>query len=230
MDIIEVIRTRRSIRSFTRQPVSRKTLEEIMELCRWTPSGGNAQPWYFVVMQGKVLDRIKSRLEEKMVTAWDGSNFINTNPDLPRSTGYPQSLTPRVASNRKVMYGSLYLPGDSKETRDKKLFEYRKMCQRFFDAPIAVLVCSEDPNTSAMLSVGMVTENFCLAATSYGLGTCIMGFTVLWPEIYREELKIPKEKCIATSIAVGYPDMKPPINNFVRPRETLNNLVEWHVD
>jgi nitroreductase len=229
MDIIEALRSRRSIRAFTPEPVPRTTLEEILEICRWAPSGGNAQPWYFAVLQGKVLNRIRARLVEKMETAWDGNNFTDTHADLPRSTDYPRSLITRVASNRKSMYGSLYQPGDSKETRDKKLFAHRVRGQRFFDAPCAVLACSEDPNASAILSVGMVTQYFCLAALSYGLGTCIMGFPVLWPEIFREELNIPKEKYIATSIAVGYPDIKPPINNFVRPREELDKLVEWHV-
>jgi len=229
VEIVEAIRTRRSIRSFKPDPVPKKILEELLDIGRWAPSGGNAQPWYFVVLGGKVLDEVKVRLEEKMETSWDGQTFINTHPDFPRQTAtYPELLTHRVQSLRKPMYGAVAKPDD--ENREEKMHEYRKKCQRFFDAPSAIIICSEDPNPTAMSAIGIVSQTICLAALAYGLGTCLMGFTVLWPEIYRELIGIPESKPIATSIAIGYPDFDAPINNFVRPRESLDALVEWHDD
>ena len=227
MEIIEAIRTRRSIRSFKPDPVPKKVLEELLDICRWAPSGGNAQPWYFSVLGGKVLDEVKVRLEEKVETSWDGATFTNTNPDFPRRTAaYPETLMHRVQSLRGPMYGVVAKPND--ENREEKMREYRKKCQRFFDAPNAIIICSEDPNPTAMSAIGIVSQTICLAALAYGLSTCIMGFTVLWPDIYRELLGIPESKPIATSIAIGYPDLEAPINNFVRTRESLDALVEWH--
>jgi len=229
VEIVEAIRTRRSIRSFKPDPVPRKVLEELLDIGRWAPSGGNAQPWYFVVLGGKVLGEVKARLEEKVETSWDGQTFINTHPDLPRKTAsYPELLMHRVESLHGPMYDAVAKPDD--ENREEKLHEYRKKCQRFFDAPSAIIICSEDPNPTAMSAIGIVSQTICLAALAYGLGTCLMGFTVLWPEIYRELIAIPESKAIATSIAIGYPDFDAPINNFVRPRESLDALVEWHDD
>jgi nitroreductase len=99
---------------------------------------------------------------------------------------------------------------------------------RFFDAPAAIIVCADDRGSTSIVSIGAVTQTICLAALAYGLGTCIMGIPVLWPEIFREFLDIPQDRAIATSIAIGYPDLKAPINTFPRPREPLDNLVEWH--
>ena len=45
-----------------------------------------------------------------------------------------------------------------------------------------------------------------LSCPAHGLGTRIMGYTVIWPDIHRELLGIPKGKPVATSIALGYPD------------------------
>jgi nitroreductase len=230
MDIVEAIRSRRSIRAFKSNPVPNSILQEILDTCRWAPSGGNAQPWYFLILQGRVLDKVKGRLEEKMETSWDGVAFTNTNPDLPRLSAYPESLAHRVDSVRDMIHGSLFNQGDGTQTRERKVYEHRKKCQRFFEAPTAVVVCSEDANPTALLSIGMIAQTFCLAALAYDLGTCIIGFTVLWPEIYREILSIPEGKHIATSIAVGYPDMGASVNDFPRCRESLDVMVEWHVD
>ena len=38
-----------SPRSFSEQPVSTEVLRSVFEAARWAPSGGNAQPWRFVV-------------------------------------------------------------------------------------------------------------------------------------------------------------------------------------
>ncbi|MDD4876973.1 MAG: nitroreductase family protein [Dehalococcoidales bacterium] len=108
MDIIEAIRTRRSMRSFKPDPVPRKVLEELLDISRWAPSGGNAQPWYFSVLGGKLLDEIKAKLEVKVDTSYDGTGFTDTHPELPRlSTSYPEALMPRVQSLRGPMYGSV---------------------------------------------------------------------------------------------------------------------------
>ena len=101
VEIIEAIRTRRSIRSFRPDPVPEKVLEELLDACRWAPSGGNAQPWHFAVLGGKVLDEVKARLEEKAKASWDGNTFTNISPDLPRKGPYPESLMSRVQALRK---------------------------------------------------------------------------------------------------------------------------------
>jgi nitroreductase len=50
MQAIEVLRTRRSIRTYTAQPVERKIIEEIVDCARLAPTAMNDQPWEFVVI------------------------------------------------------------------------------------------------------------------------------------------------------------------------------------
>jgi nitroreductase len=53
MDLLEGLRTRRSIRTYTDQPVTREELHEIIWLGTMAPSGRNNQPWRFVTIQSK---------------------------------------------------------------------------------------------------------------------------------------------------------------------------------
>ena len=53
MELLEGIYTRRSVRDFTDEPVSRETVLELLKAGSWAPSGLNNQPWRFVVVQGE---------------------------------------------------------------------------------------------------------------------------------------------------------------------------------
>jgi len=50
MDCLETIKTRRSIRSFTSEPVPKEDVLQIIEAGRLAPSAGNLQPCYFIVV------------------------------------------------------------------------------------------------------------------------------------------------------------------------------------
>lgn len=50
---IETILSRRSIRSYTSEPVERTKITQILEAARWAPSGLNNQPWKFIVVQNR---------------------------------------------------------------------------------------------------------------------------------------------------------------------------------
>jgi nitroreductase len=56
-ELLNVIRTRRSVRVYKTGKVSGQQLATILEAARWAPSGANTQPWEFVVTR----DRKKMR-------------------------------------------------------------------------------------------------------------------------------------------------------------------------
>ena len=49
MTFEQIVKARRSVRSFTDEPVSRETILKLLELARWAPHAGEA--WRFVVVQ-----------------------------------------------------------------------------------------------------------------------------------------------------------------------------------
>jgi nitroreductase len=54
-EILNHIKSRRSIREFLAETVEDSIIEDILEAGRWAPSGLNNQPWRFVVVRDKKI-------------------------------------------------------------------------------------------------------------------------------------------------------------------------------
>ena len=61
MEVLEAIKTRRSIRRYKNTPVDDKTLELVLEAARWAPSWANTQCWRFIVVRS---NEIKAELAD----------------------------------------------------------------------------------------------------------------------------------------------------------------------
>ena len=51
MDVLEAIKTRRSIRKYKPEPIPAEKLDMILEAARLAPSADNRQPWRFIIVQ-----------------------------------------------------------------------------------------------------------------------------------------------------------------------------------
>src|SRR6266480_2991714 len=59
MNLEQAIRTRRTHKAFGREPLERKTLDELFELARWAPNHHGTNPWRFRVLGRGALTRLK---------------------------------------------------------------------------------------------------------------------------------------------------------------------------
>ncbi len=66
MSLVDVILTRRSIRTYEKKKVPEEIMNMILEAGRQAPSAGNAQPWHFIVLTD---DEIKEKLSHRR---WSG--------------------------------------------------------------------------------------------------------------------------------------------------------------
>ncbi len=57
MDILEVIRSRRTIRKYSDEPLAPDIVTKLLEAGRWAPSARNNQPWKFIVINNKDIIR-----------------------------------------------------------------------------------------------------------------------------------------------------------------------------
>jgi len=55
MDILKIIKARKTTRKYINKPVSRKIIDKIIEAGRWAPSAHNLQPWHFVIIINKQI-------------------------------------------------------------------------------------------------------------------------------------------------------------------------------
>jgi len=66
MNILEAITERRSIREFQNKPISRKIIENILEMTVKAPSGKNRQPWRFVILQDNNKNKLVTIMEQNV--------------------------------------------------------------------------------------------------------------------------------------------------------------------
>ncbi len=228
MEVIEAIRSRRSIRSFKPDPVPRKVLEKLLDTCRWAPSASNTQPWGIAVLGGKVIEEYKDRIVEKLKAEWDTAtlSFKNVSPDIPQPRLFEPYLQRAMAIRARIDRHQ-FPPG----TRglDEKRHAYLLYGGRFYGAPNGIILYTEKALCpKAIFEVGLLAQTICLAAPGYGLDTCIMTEVVYWPDITRELLGIPESKLIVVGIAIGYTDTRHLVNTFERTREPLDTFTQWH--
>ncbi|MFH1771633.1 MAG: nitroreductase family protein [Candidatus Omnitrophota bacterium] len=58
MDLLQLIKERRSVRKFKKDSVSDSDINDILEAGRWAPSGLNNQPWQFMVLGEEQKDSL----------------------------------------------------------------------------------------------------------------------------------------------------------------------------
>jgi nitroreductase len=75
MEILSEILQRRSVRSFTSQPLDKDQVERILEAGRLAPSAKNRQEWRFVVVQ-------KKETRQKMMEAAFGQDYVGQAPAI----------------------------------------------------------------------------------------------------------------------------------------------------
>ena len=64
MDIIEAVKTRKSIRKFKQEDLDLDQIKKIIEVSINSPSGGNAQNWFVYIIKNKdILDRMRNEVE-----------------------------------------------------------------------------------------------------------------------------------------------------------------------
>jgi nitroreductase len=51
MNVLDAIRTRRSVRKYKPDPIPDKDLKVILEAAQLSPSAGNKQPWKFIIVK-----------------------------------------------------------------------------------------------------------------------------------------------------------------------------------
>jgi nitroreductase len=69
--VSDLIRNRRSIRSFSGEPVSEEKIRSLFEATRWAPSSTNEQPWYYLY-----VTRNQVALWDKYIECLEDSNKI----------------------------------------------------------------------------------------------------------------------------------------------------------
>lgn len=58
MEVVDALRSRRSVRRFTKQPIPQSLLQEILSVAPWVPNHHVSEPWRFIVITGESLTHL----------------------------------------------------------------------------------------------------------------------------------------------------------------------------
>jgi len=223
MEVLEAIRSRKSIRAFRSDPIPESILIKLLGVATRAPSAVNLQPWEFFVVGGKTLKEIKSAYLE------DYRRGELPDPDIP--VGDTRDIAPvlkGVYKERQVALAKqiFQIMGITKANKKK---EWSEKMMQFYDAPAVIIVAVDKILQSnwPILDVGLVTQNIALAAPEFGLSTCIMRAIVDYPKHLRKIVGIPESKRIMIGLAIGYPDWEHPITGINTAREEIENIVTF---
>jgi nitroreductase len=183
-DFFEVIGTQRAMRRLKPDPVPDTLIQKIIWAATRAPSGGNRQPWRFLVVTDPAKRKALAGLYSE---AWETY----------RASGYGGSagkqLSPEDAdSNERVLRSSQYL------------------ADHMAEVPVLILVCTfSAPSVNAGIAAGSsiypAIQNLMLAARALGLGTALTTIHRQKQDEVRKLLDIPGTVETAALIPVGWP-------------------------
>ena len=202
MDIdkfIDLLKSRRSIRAYKPDSVPDEFIQQIIEAARWAPSGGNSQPWEFIVIKKKeIKDRIADLFVESTKPIRQAELTREKELRVPALEG--ESTEPGF-KNAPVF---ILLCGDPRVNEAFPLLVYQK-------------------NGPEILISNLASAFLCmqLAAKSLGLGSQWVSATGgIMEDLLKNLLDIPKEFKIYDMMAVGYPAAKPR-QKLMREKKTM---------
>lgn len=222
MTVTEALKTRISTRAFLAAPVSEATLREILDVARWSPSGGNLQPWKVIAVSGAAQAAVKGLAPNHsgMFPAEEGDKPL-----------YPANLWEPYRSRRYQVGEDMYaLLGISRDDKPGRLRQLARNFE-FFDAPAALFfVIDERMGHGQWAHLGMFMQSVALAATERGVASC---FQEIWGTMrvtLKRHFQLNERDLVYCGMALGYADHTVPVNRLRSERASVDEFASFHFD
>jgi nitroreductase len=180
-DLYEAIYTTRAMRRLRPDPVPPDLIVKVIEAATMGPSGGNRQPWKFIVVRDPA---IKAFVAERYKKAWD------------------MYFTPKAQA---------IVENEPQSAQGRILRSARYLAEHIAEVPVMIFCCVKrytDPGRAGQPMVNAIypaIQNLCLAARGYGLGTSITGLHTRFGKEIDSLLGVPPEYADVALIPLGYP-------------------------
>jgi nitroreductase len=202
MSVAQAIAARHSVRSFTREPLSRETLAALLEAARNAPSSLNSQPWRFKVVT------------DPADIAWFGSSEASRR----------QAWLAGAAAIVVCCVDLEHYVKDSQSAaffyRENKIIEGEPMAG--VEAYVAREASAADMAKfgACAMNMGIAVAFMMLRAVEMGLGTCWIG---MFDEAnIKARCGIPAGCRVVSLLAVGRPDEA---EVYPRKRKAMEEIV-----
>lgn len=181
---LEFLRTRRSVRRFTPDPVPIERINQLLEAAILAPSAHNRQPWRFaVIADAQIRQRLADAMGEELYRdlLTDGVENIEARRQVDRSRDRIVSAPLAILICLDLFSADPY-PDESRQRAEFLM---------------------------GVQSVALAGGTLLLAAHAEGLGAVWMCAPLFTPEIVRKVLDLPVSWDPQGLILLGYPATKP---------------------
>lgn len=175
----DVMRARRSVRRYLPLPVSRETLDALLEAAITAPSAHNRQPWRFVVIEAVAT---KAALAQAMGAQLRADRLRDGDP--------LDAIEADVSRSHARLIGApvAVLVCMSMADMDRYADQKRAHAER----------------AMAMQGTAMAAHSMLLAAHAGGLGACWMCAPLFCPEVVAAVLRLPHDWEPQAIVTLGY--------------------------
>ncbi|WP_027214809.1 nitroreductase [Burkholderia sp. WSM2232] len=212
------IRSRRAVRAFKSDEVSRDVIEQILDVARYAPSNSNTQPWRVDVLAG----RAKSALSAALRVAHDEDRH-------PPLRHMPEPL-PEAMRTRQEAFGAAYYGALGVQKQD--LAQRARVTARnfdFFDAPVGLIFSIDSTLTKfSWLDYGMFIQSIMVAARAVGLDTCPQVSFVRFQNVIAEQLGLLSNYEVVCGLSLGVSDCNAPVSRLRTGREEVEGFARFH--
>lgn len=210
MTNLDFIYQRKSVRQFKDTKIPKNDILELLKAATYAPSPKHQQNWHFVILQNK--DLIHKMADIVTESHQNIGNLAKNEKDYKRHMSVINYYTCfKHAPVVILVYGCEY-----------NMIEYKILKEN--DAPQEILDVLVSPQSGAQ-AIGAAVENFLLAATEMGYGTCYMTGPTHAKKQIEALIGFEKEGYeLMSMISLGVPEENTPPQP---PRKPLEDVITF---
>ena len=213
----DVVRDRRSIRSFLPTPVPDEVIRAVCEDARHAPSNANIQPWEVHIVSGATRDAVSAAT----LAAEDVS------PDYPWAYDELYGVyRERQTAQAAAYYRALGIAREDRADRRQALLRNLE----FFGAPHAALLFMPDLYDGVRVAgdVGMYAQTFLLSLAAHGLAGVPQTLLGFYADPIRAALGVDASMKMLFGISFGHPDVDSAAASYRIDKAPVEQTVTFH--
>lgn len=215
METREAITKRKSTRAFLDQEISKKTVQELLNLAKHAPSWVNSQPEHVYAVSGAKLAELRKAYKEAGQAGEKGAPDV---PVKPRAEWSEQGQ-----SNMKEWNDNL--PNVLGENWSTIMGDHSNA---LYNVPnLLIMTLPKGYSDWSLYDLGAFGQNFITAATDRGLATMTAYQFIKYPKILRKVLSIPDDEVVIIGIGFGHADPTDQMNKITSTRMPLEKFVTF---
>ena len=193
--LFDIMYSLRSMRRLKPDPVPDELVWKVLDAAIRAPSGGNTQPWRFLVIRAADTKRF---IQERYRRGWD--RYVHANLKAAAEAAVP--MTEAEAAARAKMIGAA-----------------THLADHLHEAPVLLVVCmqprkmdlppdpeSQPPSPAALYaSIFPAVQNILLACRAHGLGATLTTLHLRYERAIKTRLGIPDDIETVALIPIGWP-------------------------